>query len=173
MAENNPLTRRDFSKLSVAALGGAITGSMLAGCDRKSGTSNETAGGDGEPATGGNAPADGSDEATHDVSLLLEEPHICRGLNICKGYGKGGSNECAGSGACASAKAHACSGQNECKGQGGCGDYPGQNTCKGQGGCGVPLGEGHEAVWAKARAAFEKAYEEKNGKPPLPAPPAG
>ncbi|MFV1996134.1 MAG: hypothetical protein ACC661_11920, partial [Verrucomicrobiales bacterium] len=30
---------------------------------------------------------------------LLNEPHVCRGLNTCKGKGQGGENTCAGQGA--------------------------------------------------------------------------
>jgi len=88
------------------------------------------------------------------VNFLMVEPHVCRGLNTCKGKGAGGENACAGQGACASAAAHSCNGENECKGQGGCGANPGQNECKGQGECGVPL---MEKSWATARAAFEKS----------------
>ena len=85
-----------------------------------------------------------------------------------------GMNDCAGAGGCATAAKHTCAGENECKGQGGCGDYPGQNLCKGKGKCAVPLGADHGDVWQKARTAFEREYEKKNGKPPLPAPePAG
>ena len=92
--------------------------------------------------------------------LILDEPHVCRGLNSCKGLGKGGENACAGQGACASVADHACGTQNECKGQGGCGELPGMNACKGQGACHVPL---MDEIWPKARAAFEAAMK-KSGK---------
>jgi len=123
--EGHELTRRDFSKLTMAALGG-----MLAG-------------------------AAATVHAAQEKSPLLSDPHICRGLNTCKGKGQGGTNACAGTGACATAEAHACKGQNACKGQGGCGANPGENACKGQGGCEVPVE--HDAAWQKARARFEAA----------------
>jgi len=134
--------------LSAAALGGAVVGAM-----------------------GTSAFADG-----HDPSLLLKEPHVCCGLNTCKGHGAcktdkhacKGKNECAGQGRCATAKHHACGGHNDCAGQGGCGAHPGQNAkCKGSGECAVPL---NKQAWAKARAAFETVYEAKHGKKPGPAP---
>ena len=89
------LDRRDFHKLTAAALGGLAAGAIL-GC-----------GGAADPAAQVVAPS---------------EVHLCRGLNECKGQGKGGGNACRGQGACATAKEHACGGQNECKGLGGCGD---------------------------------------------------
>lgn len=88
----------------------------------------------------------------HDPGLLLKEPHVCRGLNACKGKGAGEKNACGGQGACASAEHHECKGQNECKGQGGCGEYPGQNACKSKGECAVPL---KAKAWKNARKAFE------------------
>jgi len=100
-----------------------------------------------------------SDEK-HDPDLLLQEKHVCRGLNTCKGKAKGEANSCAGMGTCATAEAHSCKGENACKGQGGCGGYPGQNSCKGQGGCEVPL---KDKAWKAARKAFEKEMK-KAGK---------
>ena len=101
---------------------------------------------------------------------LLEEPHVCRGLNTCKeksGCGKTkGKNECAGQGGCATAEKHDCKGQNVCKGQGGCGEHPGENTCKAKGACEVPLSD---KTWKKARANFEAAMK-KAGKKFGPAP---
>ena len=121
------LSRRDFNKLTVAAFGGVLLGTTLTGR--------------------------AADKDDHDPKLLLEEPHVCRGLNTCKGNGKGKDNACAGQGNCATAEKHSCKGENACKGQSGCGEYPGQNSCKGKGGCEVPLAE---KKWAKARKAFEK-----------------
>jgi hypothetical protein len=109
MAPANRLTRRDFTKLSAAALSGVVAGS-LAGC-------------------GGSAK----------VATAATEVHACRGLNECKGQGIGGGNTCAGQGQCATAVKHECAGKNECKHQGGCGEKPGYNECKGKGGCGVPM----------------------------------
>ena len=106
------LNRRDFTKLSAAALGGMVAGTAL--------------------GVSGAVAAD--DEKKKEV-------HVCRGLNACKGNGTDGKNACAGQGACATAKAHGCGGKNECKGQGGCHGKSGENACKGKGGCAVPLGE--------------------------------
>ena len=133
-------SRRDFERLTVAALGGLIAGSSAA--------SNASA-------------ADKPGK-----SRLLEEPHVCRGLNTCKSKGAGGKNACAGQGQCASVVAHSCGGENACKGQGGCGANPGENACKGMGSCSVPL---HAGAWEKARKHFEAAMK-KAGKKVGPAP---
>jgi hypothetical protein len=130
------LSRRDFHKLAMAAMGGitvaGISGGALAG--------------------------------SHEEKKAAKEVHACRGLNSCKGNGgcgeHPGQNECAGMGGCATAERHGCSGHNTCKGQGGCGEAPGDNACKGQGGCQVPL---MESAWKKARANFE-AKMKKSGK---------
>ena len=129
------LTRRDFTKLTVAALAGAALG-----CGKPSEVPS---------------PAAGKAGLLQDVSvdnLLLKEPHVCRGLNACKGTARGGENTCAGQGKCATAKAHGCGGRNACKGQGGCGGDPGQNACKGQGKCGVPITM--DPAWDKVRSAL-------------------
>ena len=130
------LSRRDFSKLTAAAFGGVLLGSTLA------------------------ASAADDKAAKHDPELLLQEKHVCRGLNTCKGKGKGKDNSCAGMGNCAAVEAHGCNGDNACKGQGGCGEFAGQNSCKGQGSCEVPL---KEKTWKAARKAFE-AQMKKSGK---------
>ena len=122
------LDRRDLGRWALAAAAGIAAGAALQGC-------------------GGEAEVDGKDDG-----LLVQEPHVCRGLNTCKGLGAGGQNECAGQGTCASVEAHGCAGINECAGQGGCKAMAGRNTCKGQGGCGVPLGHG---AWDGARKAYE------------------
>jgi len=141
------LSRRDFNRLSMAAFGGVLAGTV-AGCS-KSDTPDAGATATGTAET---SPAEGGDGAAADenVSLLLQEPHVCRGLNSCKSD----KNECAGTGACASVAAHDCAGHNECKGQGGCGENPGENACKGKGHCSIPL---MDSAWTKARAGFEKA----------------
>ncbi len=51
---------------------------------------------------------------------MSQEPHVCRGLNTCKGKAQSGKNDCAGQGDCATAKAHTCAGDNDCAGLGGC-----------------------------------------------------
>lgn len=128
---NSDIDRRTFNQLTAAALGGLAAGS-LAGC-------------------GGEKPAGPATTAAADV-------HLCRGLNDCKGKGKGGDNACRGQGACATAKEHACSGKNECKGLGGCGETAGENACKGKGGCHVPLMEG---AWQKLHDKLEAQWKEK------------
>jgi len=105
------MNRRDFQRLTLAALGGMVAGTTAV---------NQ---------------AFGADE----VNPLLSEPHVCRGLNTCKAKGAGKENACAGMGTCATAKAHDCATLNECKGQGGCGAAAGENKCKGMGKCHVPL----------------------------------
>ena len=142
------LSRRDFYKLTFAALGGAI-----AGC-----SSQEPA-----PAVAEESVATPPPEQE---SALLQEPHVCCGLNTCKGQGAGGDNDCAGVGSCATAEHHSCKGQNACTGQAGCGEYPGENACKGQGECAVPLSA---ETWKKARANFESAMG-KAGRAFSPAP---
>ena len=145
------LSRRDFTKLTTAAFGGMVAGSMV-GCGDGGGT-------------------DVAEAPTTDASLLLQEPHVCRGLNACNNKGAGGENACAGQGTCATVAKHECAGSNDCKGQGGCKETAGQNACKGKGECAVPLGED---AWKKARGAFEKSYADANeGKAPGAAPDAG
>ncbi len=134
---SHEMTRRHFASLTMAALAGAAMG-----CSK----SKET------PVAQGPKP-----ELLKDVvsdHLLLQEPHVCRGLNACRGLARGGKNNCAGEGTCATAKAHGCGGRNACKGQGGCGSNPGQNDCKGQGACGVPITM--NPAWDKARKALEE-----------------
>jgi len=143
----------------MAALGGTLAGTALIGCKSNSK-------GNGNGATNGGA--------TTPTSLLLADPHVCRGLNTCKSKGAcktasndcKGKNACAGQGKCASAKAHDCHTENVCKGQGGCGDLAGVNECKGKGECGVPL---KDETWTKVRAKFEVAMT-KSGKKAGPAP---
>lgn len=139
--DNSDLNRRDFQRLTLAALGGLAVGAGL-------------------PVS-----AEAAAEKT-----LLDEPHVCRGLNACKNRGgcgeSKGKNDCAGQGTCATAQKHGCNADNACKGQGGCGEKPGENACKGQGACAVPLGS---ETWSKAREHFEAAMK-KAGKPFGPAP---
>jgi len=138
------MSRRNFEKLALAALGGLLAGAGLS-----------------------QAEEDKPKKKDPKKELLLQEPNVCRGLNLCKGKGKGGKNDCAGQGACATAKAHSCKGENDCAGLGGCGAKPGENACKGMGGCEVPFK--HKAAWAKARQRFEVLMK-KEGKKVGPAP---
>jgi hypothetical protein len=126
------LSRRGFSQsLTLAAIGGLAAGSSFGQDSSK-------------PAL----------KCNIDPTLLVDsEPHVCRGLNSCKGKGKGGGNACAGQGNCATAPTITCSTNNACKGKGGCGGYPGQNTCKGQGECAVPL---KKDIWEIARKQYEQ-----------------
>ena len=134
--ESPKLDRRTFNQLTAAAVGGIAAGT-LAGCGSDQPAAKPGAG------TGATAAAD---------------VHVCRGLNDCKGKGKGGDNACRGQGACATAKAHACHTKNDCKGQGGCGGATGENECKGKGGCSVPLMEG---AWDELRKKLETEWKEK------------
>jgi hypothetical protein len=148
------LSRRDFERLAFAALGG-----LAAGCQGTTSTPTTSTPTNAEPVT-----ADSTTAVAEAKSLLLEEPHVCRGLNTCKGFG---SDSCAGLSQCASEKAkHHCGGGNDCKGQGGCGANPGENSCKGQGGCSVPL---MDSIWDKTRKRFEELMA-KEGKKVGPAP---
>jgi len=137
-----PIDRRDFHKLTTAALSGLAAGSLL-GCN--------------QPAS--KPPVAAGDASSGDGKLAAAELHLCRGLNDCKGLGKDGKNDCRGQGVCATAKEHACGGQNECKGLGGCGEEVGANDCKTKGGCHVPLMEG---AWEKLRAKKEAEWKDKN-----------
>jgi hypothetical protein len=140
MKKFDDLSRRDFSKLTLAAFGGAVAGAMLG--DRALRADDKKA-----PAAAGS---------------LLQDTHICCGLNTCKGKGKDAKNSCAGKGTCAIAEAHSCQGENACAGQG----PTGENACKGQGKCSVPVrGE----AWKKVRAKYEVAMK-KSGKKFGPAP---
>ncbi|MEM7247144.1 MAG: hypothetical protein AAF533_17520 [Acidobacteriota bacterium] len=133
------LSRRHFQRLAAAALLGAVTGA----CKRP----------DSGPHAGGTQTAKAD---AGNLDIWLEDVHVCRGLNTCKGKGQGGENACAGQGTCASVAAHHCGGSNACRGQGGCGSYPGENTCQGQGACCVPL---MEQAWPMARTRFEQAMK--------------
>ena len=138
--------RRDFHKLTMAALGGLVAGTAVSSAQAQK--------------------KDDNPKLKVDPALLLAEPHTCKGLNTCKGTGKGEKNACAGQGACATAKGHDCKGMNTCKGQGGCGGYPGQNTCKSTGHCATPLSK---ETWALARKQFEQLMGDA-GKKVGPAP---
>jgi hypothetical protein len=129
------MDRREFHKLAAAAVGGLVAGASLAA----------TAAADEEKPKKKNP----------DKPLLLQEPHICRGLNpTCKGEYKGKKNDCAGQAYGPSVKEHVCKTHNDCAGLGGCGERPGENNCKEMGNCAIPL---KNEAWAKARKNFEAA----------------
>jgi hypothetical protein len=153
--------RRDFHKLTALAMGGMMAGTF-AGCSSKTDKSAETA--NGKTAGAGIG-------AKADPALAQwTGKHLCRGLNACQGEGKGGTNDCAGLGACATVAAQSCGGHNECKNLGGCGPNAGSNECKGQGGCHVPLMESAwKTVYEKFKADMTKAgYADKLPEPPGP-----
>ena len=149
------VSRRDFNKLGVAAMGGLMAGSLV-GCGggEKTEKTDEKTG-----KTEADSTKKDADKA--DPLAAWGDKHVCKGLNACKGKGKGGGNECAGKGACFTANEHACHTANDCKYQGGCaGDFAkvASNDCKGMGDCGVPLSEGaYEAAYKKFKADMEKA----------------
>jgi hypothetical protein len=137
------IKRRDFSKLTLAALGGLVSGTAI-GCSKANETDTGAAG-SGEPQVPAHDAGDG------ETPQLAE--HACRGLNECKTA----DNDCRGQGACATKSwHHSCAGNNECKGQGGCGETALKNECKGQGDCAVPL---MEHVWEPAREEMEAKWK--------------
>ncbi|MGH9549603.1 MAG: hypothetical protein ACRD3W_09515, partial [Terriglobales bacterium] len=121
------LNRRDMNRLAMAALGGLVTGTS-AGCGGQPNAQN--------PPAAPDRAAEPASSAGDNTALvrLLQDPHVCRGINTCENKGKPGtSNQCAGQAHCATVSAHDCNGMNDCKGEGGCGEHPGENQCKGQG----------------------------------------
>ena len=132
--------RREMIRLALAALGGLAAGAVV-GCGSSTKPVAST-----DPVQ--------KDKDGEALPRLLQDPHVCRGINTCKNKGKARTtNECAGQAHCATVKAHDCNGMNDCKGQGGCGEHPGENECKGKGGCEVPLSD---KTWPKARKRFEE-----------------
>lgn len=120
------------------------------------------------------------------------ELHVCMGLNACKGHDRYGTNNCAGTGYCATAAAHTCHTLNNCKDQGGCGlygsgeeqDKPGANDCSWQGSCAVPIQAERfstqgtnkgKSTWLLARKLFEERMRSANrtvGASPFPCGPS-
>ena len=136
---------------------------------------------------GGNAStavaADEKKKSKDSSNPLLVEPHICKGLNTCRGLGKDKKKACAGQGSCFTIEEHDCHGFNKCRGQGACDignwpkhqpHYPGENTCEKKGGCQVPLLPEKKEMWIKARRRFEALMADNGktvGKPPADTPP--
>lgn len=100
------------------------------------------------------------------------ELHACAGLNACKGHDRFGTNDCAGTGKCAT-QMHVCHTLNNCRGQGGCGLYgdpeeqckPAENNCSWQGSCATPIQRERistagpnagKSTWLLARKLFEE-----------------
>jgi hypothetical protein len=168
------VSRRDFHKLSTAALCGLIAGTAFGCGDQAAAPPKTTSSTTPPPAAPASAPAaaaktDTKTDTKSVVAVTTVALHACRGLNECKGLGKSKKNDCAGKGDCYTVT-HTCSGQNDCKYQGGCGGENGLNDCKGKGGCGhFPIAD--DDVWKKARAAFEsreKAAKKTFGPAPAP-----
>src|ERR1700722_8582170 len=137
--EPNDLDRRQFQKFAVAALSGLLAGATVGLTDDKK-----------------------DEKKDPNKPLLLQEPHVCRGLNpTCKGEILGKKHDCAGQANFATIKEHKCKGMNDCVGTGGCGDNPGENKCKGMGDCAIPLSDD---AWKKARKNFEAAMTKANKK---------
>ena len=137
----NDFSRRDFTRLAAAAVGGLVLGANLGHAQDKK---------------------EEKKDAKKDGFPWLQEPHICRGLNpTCKGEIKGKKNECAGQAHFPTVKEHKCKGMNDCAGEGGCGEKPGENTCKGTGDCAVPLSD---KTWEIARKNFEAAMKKAGRK---------
>jgi hypothetical protein len=132
------LDRRDFHKLTTAALSGLAAGA-LGGCSKE-------------------RPVETAKVQDDKAAVAAKDVHLCRGLNDCKGLGKDGKNDCRGQGVCATAREHSCGGQNDCKGLGGCGEEVGANECKGKGGCHVPL---MDSAWDKLRQRKETEWKAK------------
>jgi hypothetical protein len=148
--ERDP-SRRDFHRLTLAAVGGLMAGLAQPG---------QLVQADEQKKKGATK--------TKKAAKEMKEIHVCRGLNSCKGQGadwdfdgdgKLDTNACAGQGACATAKHVSCNNENDCRGQGGCGNTAGANDCKGQGKCHVPL---TPDPWKKARARFEARMKSEN-----------
>lgn len=177
------LDRRDFSRLSLAAFGGAVTGATALAQNRprpiappkpvvpppttpKPPATKPEAAADprttdaknADPKTADAKSADAKAKEAADAKKKEDkkpkEIHICRGLNTCKEKGKSGTNKCAGRGDCATTPGA----PHECATG---------NLCKGQGGCGPTagknqcngLGDGSvpilEEEWPRLRAEFE------------------
>src|SRR5260370_31632125 len=138
------MNRRAFHRLAAAALGGIVAGAGLTEAADKDKPEKDKPEKD-------KGPKDAKKPA------LLQEPHVCRGLNTCKTKGKGGKNDCAGQGECATAKAHTCGGENDCRGLGGCGEMPRENDRKGKGkGHGAPDNHASPQARKRVRAEMQK-----------------
>lgn len=156
--QDSNVNRRDFNRLTAAALGGMLSAGV-AGCTPESGPGPTPAVKTPEPAAVKTAPEAPKAPPPGTENLAMGEKHLCRGLNACKGLGGGeaaGKNDCAGKGECATVEHHACGGHNDCKGFGGCGSTAGRNECKEKGGCHVPL---MEDAWKDVRKLFEERMQ--------------
>jgi len=153
------LNRRDFNKLTMAALGGVVAGTAI-GCG--SGDEDEKKTGGTTPETPG--PPGGDPDGDGDPKVAL---NACRGLNTCSEAGQG-EHDCAGKGSCYTVEKHDCATLNTCQYLGGCHGKAGINECKEMGGCGVPMDADSDA-WKQAHDAFVERMK-KDGKEVGPAP---
>jgi hypothetical protein len=179
----NPLDRRDFSRLSLAAVGGLMAGSAAIAQEPPS-IVDPNAGAP-KPATEPRRdaadakkepPAPEVKEEVYDDAAELakrqkkreemakkekliedkkpKEVHICRGLNTCEGKGKSGDNKCAGQGDCATTLAA----PHECTTGNACRNQGGCNGMAGKNRC-AGYGEGAvpilEEEWPQLRKEFE------------------
>ena len=138
-------------------------------------------------SSGGGCGAPSTPATTQQDVAVPKEFHACMGLNACKGHDRFGSNQCAGTGYCATEQ-HVCHTLNNCRGQGGCGLYgdaaeqcrPTANHCAFQGSCATPIQAERistmgpntgKSVWILARRLFEERMEKANrnvGPSPMP-----
>ena len=145
------------------------------GCGASSGNGCGTPSNNG-CGSGGSSSGCGTPSPSQQKDVLVpKELHACMGLNACKGHDRFGTNDCAGTGYCATQK-HVCHTLNNCRGQGGCGLYgdaseqckPGENNCAFQGSCATPIqaeristmgANTGKSVWLLARKLFEERME--------------
>jgi hypothetical protein len=150
-----------------------------------------TPGGSNGCSSSGGGSSGGGGGTTPNEAAVASELHVCMGLNTCKGHGREGDNDCAGTGNCATASVHHCHTLNNCRNQGGCGLYgdsseqcrPGENNCAWQGSCAVPIeaerystqgANAGKSTWLLARRLFEDRMERSRrsyGPSPYPAGP--
>jgi len=142
MKQDN-VNRRDFSKWTMAAFGGFVSGTVI-GCGDGQTSAPST-----DKDTNGTDPA--GTAGGGETNKIPE--HGCRGLNECKTA----SNDCRGMSECATDSwKHFCGSSHDCKGKAGCGENPLANDCKNLGGCHVPLMEG---TWEKVRKNMEEKWK--------------
>jgi hypothetical protein len=191
MDDESDLPRRDFHQLALSAMAGVMAGLATPQASAQpipQPLSQQVPPAAPQPQPVQRLPrrAAGKTKPKDESNPLLFEPHVCRGLNTCKGLGVDQQNACAGRGSCATAPHHECAGHNDCRGLGACNqgdpnmgqepDSPGENTCKGHGGCQVPLkiatDAKHRQLWDHARLRFKALMKDVHGidigKPPPP-----
>lgn len=103
--KNENLSRRDFHKLSAAALGGMVAGTAIGAqalADDKKKKDVHVCRGLNSCKAGG---ADGKNACAGQGACATAKAHVCAGMNACKNQGgcgaKAGENACKGKGKCA------------------------------------------------------------------------